>query len=99
VHLKIITFQNWKESMEKFKVRVVNSGLVGEPHHYCFQSLETNKKIEFSQIERVLTEGEVIAVEIEDSDIANPYISDVLNTYGHIIDLRHIDDGGYEIIF
>jgi hypothetical protein len=85
--------------MGKFKVRVVNRGLINEPYHYCFQSLETNKKIEFSQIERVLTEGESFEVEIEDSDIANPYISDVLNKYGHIIDLRHIDDGGYEIIF
>lgn len=85
--------------METFKVRVVNRGLAGEPHHYCFQSIETNKIIEFSHIERVLSEGESFEVQIEDSDISNQYISDVLNKYGHVIDLRHIDDGGYEIIF
>lgn len=85
--------------METFKVRVVNKGLLGEPFHYCFQSMETNKIIEFSQIERVLSEGEIFEVQIEDSDITNQYISDVLNKYGHIIDLRHTDNGGYELIF
>jgi hypothetical protein len=85
--------------MEKFKVRVVNKGMVDEPYHYCFQSLETGRIIEFSQITNIISEGVRVEVQIENSDIANPYVSDVLNKYEHIIELSHIDDGSYEIIF
>jgi hypothetical protein len=85
--------------MEQFKVRVVNKGMINEPHHYCFQSLETGKIIEFSQITHIISEGVRIEVQIDNSDIANPYISDVLNKYEHSIDISHIDDGSYEIIF
>jgi len=85
--------------MEGFEVRIVNRGLAGEPHSYCFQSTETGKIIEFSQIDVVLVGGDRVEVQIEDSDIYNPYISDILNKYGHIIKLNYIDDDGYEIIF
>jgi hypothetical protein len=85
--------------MEGFKVRIVNRGLEGEPHHYCFQSLETNKIIEFSSIQRVRNGEDVVDIQIQNSDLENPHISDILNKYGHETYLYHIDDGEYEIIF
>lgn len=85
--------------MEQFKVRVVNKGLAGEPFHYCFQNQETRQIIEFSQITHATVNGERLEISIEDSNLDNQYISDVLNKYGHVIDLQSVEDGGYEIIF
>ena len=85
--------------METFKVRIVNRGLAGEPFHYCFQNEETRQIIEFSQITNVIKDGVSSSVAIEDSNLDNQYISDVLNKYGHVIDLQSAEDGGYEIIF
>jgi hypothetical protein len=85
--------------MEGFEVRVVNRGLVGEPHHYCFQSLETKKIIEFSAISTINVNGVSEEIEIDDSDITHPIIKDILNNRSHLVKLIHIDDGGYEIIF
>jgi hypothetical protein len=97
--LKVITLQKWKDKMEIYKVRVVNKGLSGEPHHYCFQHQESGKIIYFTEISQVVKNGEIIEVGIEDSDISNEYIQIILNDYGHVIDLRHMGDDGYEIIF
>jgi hypothetical protein len=85
--------------MEIYKVRVVNKGLSGEPHHYCFQHQESGRIIYFTEISQVVKNGETNVVNIEDSDILNPYIQSILKEYGHIIDLRDMGDGRYEIIF
>ena len=85
--------------METFKVRIVNRGLSGEPFHYCFQNEETRQIIEFSQITNIVREGERTSVLIEDSNLDNIHISEVLNNYGHIIDIQLTEDGGYEILF
>lgn len=85
--------------METFKVRVVNKGLAGEPFHYCFQNEQTKHIIQFSEITHATVNGERLEISIEDSNLDNQYISDVLNKYGHVIDLQSAEDGGYEIIF
>ena len=85
--------------METFKVRIVNRGLAGEPFHYCFQNEETRQIIEFSQITNVIKDGVSSSVAIEDSNLDNQYISDVLNKYGHVIDIQPTEDGGYELFF
>lgn len=85
--------------MEQFNVRVVNRGLAGEPFHYCFQNEETRQIIEFSQITHTTVNGERVEVIIEDSNLDNQYISDVLNKYGHKVDVRGSIDAGYELIF
>jgi hypothetical protein len=85
--------------MEMFKVRIVNSGLVGEPFHYCFQNQETNQKIEFSQITHIVNSEGRFDVDIEDSSLDDTHISNVLNNYGHVIDIQSTEDGGYELIF
>lgn len=85
--------------MEQFNVRVVNRGLAGEPFHYCFQNEETRQIIEFSQITHATVNGERVEVSIEDSNLDNQYISDVLNKYGHKVDVRGSIDDGYELIF
>lgn len=85
--------------METFKVRIVNKGLAGEPFQYCFQNEQTKQIIQFSEITHATVNGERLEISIEDSNLDNQYISDVLNKYGHIIDLQSAEDGGYEIIF
>lgn len=100
MHLKIITFQKLKESMKGFNVKIVNKGLLGEPEHLCFQSTETNRIIEFSQIVNIVDiTGESYTADIANSDITNPHIQNILNNYGHTINLNYLDDGCYEIIF
>lgn len=85
--------------METFKARVVNKGLAGEPFHYCFQNEQTKQIIQFSEITHVVMDGIRNSVVIEDSNLDNQYISDVLNKYGHVIDIQSTEDGGYQIIF
>ena len=85
--------------MEGFEVRIVNRGLEGEPHSYCFQSTETGKIIEFSAISTINVDGVSEEIEIDDSDITHPIIEDILNNRIHLVNLLHIDDGNYEIVF
>jgi hypothetical protein len=85
--------------MEMFKARIVNSGLVGEPFHYCFQNQETNQKIEFSQITYIVNSEGRFEVDIEDSNLDDANISNVLNNYGHVIDIQPTEDSGYGLIF
>lgn len=85
--------------METFKVRIVNKGLAGEPFQYCFQNEQTKQIIQFSEITYVVRDGIRNSIVIEDSNLDNQYISDVLNKYGHVIDLQSAEDGGYQIIF
>ena len=85
--------------MEMFKVRIVNSGLVNEPFHYCFQNQETNQKIEFSQITYIVNSEGRFEVDIEDSNLDDVNISNVLNNYGHVIDIQPTEDSGYGLIF
>ena len=58
-----------------------------------------DKIIEFSQITNVIKDGVSSSVAIEDSNLDNQYISDVLNKYGHVIDIQPTEDGGYELFF
>lgn len=85
--------------MEQFNVRVVNKGLAGEPFHYCFQNEQSKQIIEFSQITHATINGERVEVSIEDSNLDNQYISDVLNKYGHVIDVWGNVETGYELFF
>jgi hypothetical protein len=85
--------------MEQFKVRIVNRGLAGEPFHYCFQNEQTRQIIEFSEITHATVNGERVETSIEDSNLDNQHISDVLNKYGHVIDIQLTEEGGYELFF
>lgn len=73
------------------KLKLVNTGLAGQPEHVALQDIETNEVIEFSKIYNET---------IEDGDFSHPFIQKIHNNkHYQVIGLKYPDPSKIQIYF